>query len=260
MDTGAYSTGILDTLAKTLKLPFLEGRTQSGIAGEAIGSVYKAKTVVFGGKIAQKDVAMVGLNRVGSQEDGTVAAGFLTSLPSELDYGLSEIRIYVKGSMDLGSYVPIKSYINGESRESSPQIYVFATIDGIALRLLVDTGAPSSLELFPAVVKAHGLWDKYPDAKASKASGVTGASMAAREVVMSDFTLSDIAIPHMPVKLMDPDGHQEHMGVDGLLGAGFLKMFCVAITHRGIALRPNAQTVVSAAASSATASSPASQP
>ncbi len=258
VDTGAYSSGILDSLAKTLKLPFLEGRTQVGIGGENIQSIYSAKKVVLGGKFTQKDVALGGIGRLGTAEEGLLAAGFLTSLPSELDYGLSEARIYVKGQPSLDGYVPVKSYINGEDRFSSPQIFVFATIDGIPLRLNVDTGSPAALLIFPSVVKAHGLWNKYGEGQASKSTGVTGDSVPAREVVMPDFTLSDISIPRLPVKLMDPNGHQDSMGVDGLLGAGFLKMFCMAVSHTGVAFRPNAQTVISAgaAASSDSAQKP----
>ena len=167
---------------------------------------------------------------------------------------------YVRGQPSLDGYVPVKSYINGEDRFSSPKIFVFATIDGLPLRLQVDTGSPAALLIFPSVVKAHGLWDKYGDGKASKSTGVTGDSVPAREVMMPDFALSDITIPHLPVKVMDPNGHQENMGVDGLLGAGFLKMFCMAVSHTGVAFRPNAQTVVSTEASSSSASDSAQQP
>ncbi len=258
MDTGAYSSGILDQLAKTLDLPFIEGRTQAGIGGADFQTVYRARKLVFAGKLSQSDVALGGVGRLGPHEDGLLAAGFLTSMPSELDFGLSEIRIYVKGAPDLSRYVPIKSYIAGESAMSSPKIHVYATIDGIPLRLLVDTGSPASLLIVPSVVKAHGLWDKYGEGKPSKSTGITGASVDAREVTMPDFTLSDIAIPRLPVKLMDPRFEQDDLGADGLLGSQFLKLFSMAVTQTGMALRPNAQTVITPDPASATSSSPGS--
>ena len=248
VDTGASTNAIRDELAKTVKLSFLEGATVTGVGGQRTKNIYQAKTIVYGGKFRQKDIQLAGIVRSGTDEDGLLAAGFLTSLPSELDYGLGEARIYLKGGPDLGGYVPVKSYLNGESTSSSPKIYVFATIDGVPLRLLLDTGSPSALLLYPATVKAHGLWDKYGDGQAMKSTGVTGDSVGARGVVMPDFTMGDIAIPHLPVKLMDPNGHQDEMGIDGLLGAGFLKMFSMAVSHTGVAFRPNAQTVISAGA------------
>ena len=258
MDTGAYSSGILDGLAKTLDLPFVEGRTQVGIGGADFHTIYRAHKVVFGEKLAQTDVVFGGVAHLGSHEDGLLAAGFLTSMPSELDFGLSEIRIYVKGAPDLSGYVPIKSYISSESAISSPEIHVYAKIDGIPLRLLVDTGSPTSLLIVPSVVKAHGLWDRYGEGKPTKSTGITGASVDAREVMMPDFSLSDIAIPRLPVKLMDPRFDQEDLGADGLLGSQFLKLFSMAVTPAGMALRPNAQTVITPDTASASASSPGS--
>ena len=252
VDTGASTNAIRDDLAKTLKLSFLEGATVTGVGGERTKNIYQAKTILYGGKFRQKDILLAGIVRPGTDEDGLLAAGFLTSLPSELDYGLSEARIFLKGGPDLSSYIPVKSYLNGESASSSPQIYVFATIDGVPLRLLLDTGSPSALLLYPATVKTNSLWDKYGVGEAMKSTGVTGDSVGARGVIMPDFAMGDIAIPHLPVKLMDPNGHQDHMGVDGLLGAGFLKMFSMAISHTGVAFRPNAQIVISAGASAST--------
>lgn len=72
---------------------------------------------------------------------------------------------------------------------------------------------------------------------------------------MPDFTLSDIAIPRLPVKLMDPRFEQDDLGADGLLGSQFLKLFSMAVTQTGMALRPNAQTVITPDTASANSSS-----
>jgi len=237
VDTGADGSSILTTLAQSLHLPFAESRSRRGVGGEDIASVYRAKQVIFGGQLRQNDVALGGVSRLGPNEDGLVAAGIVTTLPSEIDFGRSEIRIYLHGLPDISRYRPVKSYIDRDSARASAKIYCSAVIDGIPLKLLVDTGASVDLLLFPSTVKAHGLWDKYPDASAARTLGITGAINVAREVIVPDFAIGDITVPHLPVKMMDPESHNDNEGVDGLLGARFLKLFSVAVLPTGMMLR-----------------------
>jgi len=58
-------------------------------------------------------------------------------------------------------------------------------------------------------------------------------------------------VPHLPVTMMDPASHNENDGVDGLLGSRFLELFAIAITQKGIALRPIAQPVPATPSSAA---------
>lgn len=246
MDTGASSSCIRDDIAKRLNLPLVDGRTAHGIGGIGFDARYRAKSVVFGTQLRQGNVSLDGLKvAIGPDQDGLIAAGFLTTYPSELDYGLREIRIFTHGQPDLTGYITLDSSLEGQSEGASPRIFVRASIDGIPLKLLVDTGAPSELLLHPQVVREHGLWDKYPDAKASRTAGVTGIVTPARDVTMPNFVLGDIAVPHLPVRLMDPTSQDgDGNPVNGILGSNFLKLFSMAVLNNGLRLRPNARTVL----------------
>jgi len=249
MDTGADASGIRSDLARSLGLKFTSGQSFSGVGGEEIEGIYLAKEVQFGPYLHQKGVAFSGMPHFKICA-GLVAAGFLTTLPSVLDCGAKEIRIYTRGLPDLGEFVPVDSYLDARDPYGSAQIYVHVTIAGVPLKLLVDTGAPYHMVVFPSVVRAHGLWDKYGAGVEGKTSGISGTIVSIREVSMPDFALSDVMVPHLPVTLMNPDAHNDNNGVDGVLGMRFLELFAVAITKKGMALRPLAGAASAASSAS----------
>jgi len=251
VDTGASVSAIQADLAEQLGLKFVNGTAISGVGGEQVEAVYLAKAVQFGPYLHQKGVTFGGLTRLKSPFSGLVAAGFLTTRPSVLDYGAKEIRIYTKGMPDLSAFIAVDSYLDAPNPHLSMHIYVHIMIDGIPLKLMVDTGAPSHVVIYPSIVRDRGLWDKYGAGVPGKVEGVTGAITGVREVVMPNFALGDVTVPHLPVTLMDPTAHNENNGIDGLLGSRFLQMFAVAITAKGMALRPIAQSGPAAASSSA---------
>ncbi len=251
VDSGADVSCIQSDLAQKLGLKFTRGTVSGGLGGEEIEGVYLAKAVRFGPYLPQRDVAFDGLSHFKSRLSGLVAAGFLTTLPSVLDFGAREIRIYTKGTPDLSGFIPVDSRLDASSPAVSARIFVHVTIDGVPLKLLVDTGSPPYVLLFPSVVRAHGLWDKYGAGTPGKGEGTTGVVSSTRLVTMPDFALSDVTLPHVPVSLMDPAGHNENDGSDGLLGLRFLEMFTVAITSKGMALRPIAPPATAASSSAA---------
>lgn len=250
MDSGASNSAIHSQLAQKLGLQFTRSETFYGVGGEEVEGIYLAKEVQFGPYLHQKGVAFSGMPHFEGRYAGLVAAGFLTSGPSVLDYGAKEIRIYVKGTPNLDGFVPIESYLDSNDPNVSSRIFVHATIDGIPLKLLVDTGADTQLLLYPSVVRGHDLWDKYGVGQESRSAGITGAVDRTRTVAMPDFVMGDVSVRSLPVTLMDSTAHNENNGHDGLLGSQFLKMFAVAVTKKGIALKPIAQAAASASSSS----------
>ncbi len=255
LDTGADCSNILDRLAQSLNLPSVSAGEATGLGGNAVEKLYRAQSMTFGDRFHQTDVVLLGTATIGPEESGLIAAGFLTTLPSELDYGMSEVRIYAHGSPDLAGYLKVRSRIEPGAPGLSAQIYVHATLDGVPLKLLVDTGAYDELLLFPRAVKAHGLWDKYPNPQATQSGGVTGAVTATRRVNIPSFALGDVAVPNLPVTLMPPTAQQSDIGADGLLGSQFLKLFSMAVLPSGISLRPNSRTVITPDAAAASSSS-----
>ncbi len=251
MDTGASASAIQSDLARKLGLKFTRGETVDGVGGEEIEGVYLAAEARFGPYLRQKGVAFGGMPNFKGAAAGLVAAGFLTTLPSVLDYGAREIRIYTHGAPDLSDFTPVKSYLSTEDPHASEMIYVYLTIDGVPLKLMVDTGADTHVFLYPSTVRAHGLWDKYGQGTSGKSRGITGAIDATRTVTMPDFELSDVTVPHLPVTMMDPASHNENNGADGLLGSRFLELFAMAVTQKGIALRPIARPAPAAPSSTA---------
>jgi hypothetical protein len=241
MDTGSSASGIQSALAGKLGLKSTRGQAVDGVGGREIESVYLAAEARFGPYLHQHGVAFDAMPRFRESAAGLIAAGFLTRRPSVLDYGASEIRIYTSSGPDLRDFTPVKSSFFTPDPRASQMIVVSVILDGVPLRLLVDTAAAAHVLLYPSVVRTYHLWDRYGPGTPNRSIGVTGAVDATRMVTMPDFAMSDVTVPSLPVTLMDPAAHNENDGIDGLLGARFLKSFAIAFTRKGIAFRPVAQ-------------------
>ncbi len=250
LDTGSSASGMLYPLAARLGLKPLRTKKVNGVGSTGVTGVFLADEAQFGPYLHQKGVAFTGIRSLGGGYSGLLAAGFLTTAPSILDYGAKEIRVYVRGEPDLSDFITVKSFFLQPDADGSEMIGVNVTIDGISMRLLVDSGADAHVLLFPSTVRGHDLWDKYGEGAKADLFAVTGAASHDRVVTMPDFALSDVTVPHLPVTLMDPAGHNENSGVDGLLGSRFLRLFAMGVVPKRVAFRPIAQTVPAAAAAS----------
>ena len=241
VDTGSSASGILFSLAQRLDLKPQRSLKVNGIGSAGRTQVFLADEAQFGPYLHQKGVALAGIPNLAGGYAGLIAAGFLTTAPSILDYGAKEIRVYVRGAPDLSDFVTVKSFFLQPDWAGSEMIGVNVTLDGIPLKLLVDSGADAHVLLFPSTVRGHHLWEKYGQGATSDLVAVTGAVVHNRIITVPNFALSDVTVPNMPVTLMDPAGHNENNGVDGVLGARFLKLFAMGVVHKSVAFRPIAQ-------------------
>ncbi len=242
IDTGAEASAIRQSLVEPLKLHFVNGMTVGGVGGEDIAGLYTADEVVFGGALRQSKVFFQGLTHFNAH-DGLIAAGFLTTFPSELDYGRSEVRIYPKGQPDMTGYIPVRSQVQNWDGLHAPRIFCDLTIDGIAVKALVDTGADTELLLYGSVVKANNLWDRYKTFRLSSGVGVTGARVPTRVVTMPDLRMGDLHAGSVNVTLFDPRDY-EGDAHNAIIGSRFLSNFSMMVTKAGkIALRPNADSL-----------------
>ncbi len=246
IDTGAFASGIRYRLGQSLKLQVAGNSRISGLGfGIEDVDIYMAREVVFAGAFKQSGVALLGLTHIGGliDIDGLLAAGFLTSFPSQLDYESREIRIYPHHAPALEGFVTLPSYLE-TGASGSAKIVVKLTIDGMALKVGLDTGSGSELLLFPDTVRDKGLWDKYPPFRDGISTGVTGKFSPTRLVTMPHFTSGGLTLESLPVKLMDPQTNHERNSLQGLLGSRLLRQFTMAVNgEKGVAFRRNANFV-----------------
>ncbi len=131
--------------------------------------IYGARRIGFGGVIEQKDAAFAGVRdfKFGQGAIGSLAAGVLTTLRSELDLVDGEWRIYPQGAPERAGWTRYDKAIVRQGRaQGSPFLianvaYVPPGAQGPegALRLALDTGAPHALGLRRDWAEKAGLWD-----------------------------------------------------------------------------------------------------
>ena len=247
IDTGASSSGVRDELAQTLKLPVIRKLNTNGLGGKVLPlTLYSAQEIIYGTNLRQANVALTGFPHFGVRNGrmGMLPAGFLTTLPSQLDYEAKEIRLYRGAWPDLSDFTPVKSYLSAENPGESQKIYLTVVIDGMPLKVLLDTGSGDELVLFPRIVKSKGLWNRFAVYRDLKRRGVTGAITATRLVTMPNFAIGDIKLDSLPVMLMDPAGHNSDFNIDGILGTRFISQYTLAVNgSKGIALKANSHFV-----------------
>jgi hypothetical protein len=240
IDTGAYVSCIRESLAKELGLAYASSSIGEGMGGgEMNNAVYLARDMVFGGALRQSAVALSGLKAF-PECDGLLAAGFLTVLPTELDYEAREIRFYPPHTLDESAYHWLPTSRKADSEQSSPKVYIRMKWRGDTLQAVLDTGAPPELILLPDYVRAHHLWDSFPSYKALTGSGITGAAFTRRLVDAQDINLGAIHYDTLKISLEDPSVRENVGGEDAILGSRLLRQFTIAFNgEKGVGLKPN---------------------
>ncbi len=86
-----------------------------------------ARDFIIGGSLRDEDVALAGTERVSFGQDvsGSLAAGTMTALDSELDFGKGEWRIYRDGIKDRAGYARIESEIRHHNLANG-SAYIFS--------------------------------------------------------------------------------------------------------------------------------------
>ncbi len=233
VDTGASGNFIRPEIAKSLGMTNVSaGSAVTGVGGKSrvIGSA-EARNVVVGGVVRQPRMrfSMYDFGR-GMPDDaaGLLAAGLITSYDSDLLLGetLATWRIWLDGRPTLpdGRLLDGTTISRRHEREASERITVTAQIDGKPYRLMVDTGSPSSLLLFPRATLRSGLWDA-PTWAPQRVSGFGGAaSRLSRTTRATRLDFGPLALKRPFVTLSNPMD-PAFGDIDGIMGLPMMALF-----------------------------------
>ncbi len=240
IDTGASTSCMRDSLAKALHLREVARQGSQSLGGRSQNFVYEARNVVFANTFKIPGMAFVGMQDFPIEyADGLLAAGFLTGVQTQLDFETLEVRFYPEGTpMDLAGFQKLSSHRDTDG-SASEKIYVDATIDGNKINCLLDTGASPALYLAGHYVKAHKLWDAYPDAQERMVKGANGDTVKTRFTHAQSLDVGGFAVAGAPLTLGDPKEGDGLMFMDGILGMGVIGRFTLAFAKDGLYVKPN---------------------
>ncbi len=236
MDTGG-TIGLLQLdLARSLRLKKLRDWNLDLLQGRRAYPIYEATDLVFGGLLRQPSAAFAGVDNVGFGDDavGSLAAGTLTSVDSELDFDHSLWRIHRTGAPDRNGWTRFDdAIVPYGNRNGSPFLYADAEIAGRTIRFGLDTGMPQWSRFYRKTAEAIGLWD-------SPRWSPAGPGGRGRLVRAPRITIAGSPVEGSMVLLQD----EADWGAfpNGILGLPLLRLFNVATDSRGKAvfLRRNA--------------------
>lgn len=156
LDSGGV-VSLLDTrFVQSQNLP-KRGSIRLGMGGrEGIFDTVTADLVV-GNALRISNMLFGSTSRIqfGANIVGSLGAGFLTNGASELDFDQSVWRFLSTGITDLPGYTRLPSAI--VKGRSGTFLFVDAMLNGVGVRLAVDTGYPSMIRLTPAAQSRTGL-------------------------------------------------------------------------------------------------------
>jgi hypothetical protein len=163
-------------------------------------------------------------NGIHPEAIGLLAANVMTTADSDLDFEAGEWRIYPDGRGERAGFEPLPSQIRQSARQvGSPKIFVNASLGNASYRLLVDTGAPASVYLFPEASRRSGLWNDRTPYSPHRLSGFGGEGPRTRLVRGSELAIGHIRFERPLITLNDPDARDARDG-DGILGFGLLEL------------------------------------
>jgi hypothetical protein len=220
------------------------------LAGRGVGddvvdvSLAHAKEVRVGAAVlAQPVFAVMDLGKLSAVEgvpsDGLVGYEMFRRFGVTIDYEKRELIL-----AEQVKFVPPAraSVVPFELAERIP--IVQGSLDGVPVRLSVDTGSRVSLTLHSPFVRAHGLVAKYAAAPESVIGWGVGGPSRGRAARYGALTLGDLSIADIAGDLYTGDkGAFATPDISGNLGGGVLKRFTVAFDYaaKRMYLAPNAQ-------------------
>jgi predicted aspartyl protease len=226
IDTGAHLSLIEDATARRLKLDAV-GRTRvNGAGGTETLPVYATGNLVIGGGIREKDAVFAAMTRrVSPEAIGTLSAGIMTQVDSDMDFAAGEWRLYPQGRGERTGFAAVPSSITHVgSPEGSAYIFAKGVLNGQWFDFLLDTGAPLSLYLGSSATKRSGLWDDNRPYAPMRRSGIGGTAGRLSRLVRADrFQVGDMLFEHPLVNVNDPDLNDDKKLREGIIGLPFLQ-------------------------------------
>jgi serine protease Do len=160
IDTGGVVSLIRNDFAERLQL------RRTGYADLTVGNsagrypTFEANDVIFGGRFRQDRVIFVGVDHIHFGDDivGSLSAGCLTALDSEMDFGAKEWRVYPDGGPVHDGWIRHENAIvNDGPRGGSSYLFARAQLGAQQLLCMLDTGAMTWLRLSGRAARASGL-------------------------------------------------------------------------------------------------------
>jgi serine protease Do len=120
--------------------------------------MFEAREVVFGGAFRQEGVLFAGMQDAafGTDVQGMLAAGCLTTMDAELDFAAMQWLLMPGGGPQRTGWVAHEDAIRTQ-RVGSPHLFGEARLGGQKLRVLFDTGAPGSPLFFTKIARKAGV-------------------------------------------------------------------------------------------------------
>jgi hypothetical protein len=237
IDTGSWANMIRKSAARELRLREIGVQTTVGVGGAQEMTHYEAGNVMLGNIdigtadfLAYEDELGNGIH---PEATGLLAANVMTTADSDLDFEAGEWRIYPDGRGERAGFEPVPSQIRQSARQvGSPKIFVNASVGNASYRLLVDTGAPGSVYLFPEASRRSGLWNDRTPYSPHRLSGFGGEGPRTRLVRGGELAIGHIRFERPLITLHDPDA-RERSDADGILGIGLLELMNLSTDVRG---------------------------
>jgi hypothetical protein len=239
LDTGGAASFIDTQLAHELRLKSTGSVKTSGIGGQTMLASYAARDVVFGGGARQPVASFSAMKGgFGRGVRGTLAAGILTTVDSDLDIEAGEWRIYPDGRPQRTGFVQFEKAIRGDGplsrNAASPRLWGAVQINGAAIDCLLDTGDPGAISISYDHARRLGLWDDARPFAPQETRGIGGSGGIGRLVRADSVQFAGQHFDRPLVLLRSPaDGARDH---DGIVGLSMLRGFNLSTEVRNRSL------------------------
>ena len=229
IDTGGVVSLIQDNVAREIGLHARGNTRLTGVGGAENFLVYEGRDVAFSSGLVQRSVVFGAVPRnlvLGPGAAGAFAAGIFTEADSDLDFGRGEWRLYPDGRGAREGYRELPSSIQHISGNENGSAYVLvdAAVDGRSYRLLLDTGMPGQLMLWPGAVRRSGLWNEAAPYAPERGRGIGGEGARGRLVRAGSLRLGPFAFERPLIFLNDPSSLEASHYADGIIGLTSLEL------------------------------------
>lgn len=217
-----------------------------GAGGRAVLGSYMARDVVFGGGVRQPTASFSAIEKgFGAGVRGSLAAGLLTTVDSDLDIEAGEWRIYPDGRPERAGFIKLENAIRSDGslgrNAASPRLWGAAQFNGTTIDCLLDTGAPGAFSLGYDAARRLGLWDDTRPFAPQAVSGVGGTGGIGRIVRLESVLFAGQHFERSLVLLRPPsDAVRDH---DAIVGLPVLRGFNLSteVKTRSLWLQGHAQ-------------------
>ncbi|MBS0456857.1 MAG: aspartyl protease family protein [Proteobacteria bacterium] len=224
-------------------------RGEGKLAGRGVGdkavdlSLAHARQVRVGDAVLDQPVFyVIDLGQLpqveGVTADGLVGYEMFRRFGVEIDYAKHRLVL-----SDPAKFVPPQGAVAVPFELDERIPIVTGTLDGLPMRMSVDTGSRSSLTLHSPFVRAHDLIARYHAAPESVNGWGVGGAARSRPARFGTLTIGDVRIDGVAGDMtIGNTGGFTDPNLTGNLGGGVLKRFDVAFdyAHQTMYLKPNA--------------------